>query len=272
MKNKDILDLCAKLWEKMRKEKPLVYHITNSVAITEQAHTTLTIGARPVMAYSSEETEEMCSISDALLLNIGTPSIQELYAMKKALKKANDKGIPVLLDPVGYGATEFRNRVVLDLINSGNFAVIKGNEGEIASLSGVKGVVSGVDSNLKEKNRIKEIVNGLAEKYKSVIIATGEEDTLSNGNDCFSVKEGSKLLTYITGSGCMVGSIIASLLAVSKEHLMASLAGLIAMKIAAKRAEKDSNGTGSFKLNLYDELFKLKGEDLLNEGLIEKWN
>lgn len=272
MNNANILALCATLWEKMRKEKPLVYHITNSVAITEQAHTTLTIGARPVMAYSPEETEEMCSISNALLLNIGTPSIQELYTMKKALKKANEKGIPVLLDPVGYGATEFRNKVVLDLLNSGSFTVIKGNGGEIAALSGISGAVSGVDSNLKEKSRLRDIVSGLAEKYKSIVIATDEEDILSDGTSCFSVKGGSKLLTYLTGSGCMVGSIISSILAVSTNYLEASLAGLMAMKVAGKKAEANSKGTGSFKLNLYDELFKLREEDLIKEGSIEKWS
>jgi len=272
MNDKSILTLCAHLWGKMRKEKPLVYHITNSVAITEQAHTTLTIGARPVMAYSPEETEEMCDIANALLLNIGTPSIQELYTMKKALRKANDKGIPVLLDPVGYGATGFRNKVVLDLLNSGSLTVIKGNGGEIAALSGISGAVSGVDSNLKEKNRIREIVVRLSEKYKSIVIATDEEDILSDGNSCFSVKGGSKLLTYLTGSGCMVGSIISSLLAVSTDYLEASLAGLMAMKIAGKRAEVNSKGTGSFKANLYDELFKLEKDSFIKEGSIEKWS
>jgi hydroxyethylthiazole kinase len=272
MSNINILNLCAKIWGEMKAKKPLVYHITNYVAINEQAHTTLTIGARPVMAYSPEESEKMCGISNALLLNIGTPSIGELYAMKKALRKANEINIPVLLDPVGYGATEFRNRVVQDLLNSGKFCVIKGNCGEIAALSGISGAVSGVDSNLKENSSIKEIVKSLAEKYKSIIIATGEEDIISNGKISFLVKGGSKMLTYLTGSGCMVGSIISSLLAVSYDYLEASLTGLLAMKIAGKRAELNSKGTGSYKANLYDRLFELKEEDIIKEGEIEKWN
>lgn len=272
MDNINILNQCAKIWGEMKAKKPLVYHITNYVAINEQAHTTLTIGARPVMAYSPEESEEMCSISNALLLNIGTPSIGELYAMKKALRKANEMNIPVLLDPVGYGATEFRNMVVHDLLNSGMFCVIKGNCGEIAALSGISGAVSGVDSIFKERSIIKQVVMGLAEKYKSIIIATGEEDLISNGKSSFLVKGGSKMLTYLTGSGCMVGTIISSLLAVSDNYLEASLTGLMAMKIAGKRAELNSKGIGSYKANLYDRLFELKEEAFIEEGEIEKWD
>jgi hydroxyethylthiazole kinase len=268
---KNILQKSAFIWDEIKNKKPLVYHITNKVAITEEANLALAIGARPVMAYSPEESSDMTDIADSLLLNIGTPSIEELYTMKKALKKANEKGIPVLLDPVGYGATRFRNEVVLDLLNNGAFSVIKGNLGEIAALSGVENAVSGVDSTLKDANLIEEIILELANKYNTLTVATGEEDIISDGKEIFKIKGGSKLLSYITGSGCMVGTIIASTISI-KINLEACISGLLAMKISSERAEIGSSGPASFKVKLFDELFNLKGDSILNNGVIKKWN
>jgi hydroxyethylthiazole kinase len=271
MISEDILKESALIWDNMKKKKPLVYHITNAVAISEEAHLALAIGARPVMAFSPEESSDMCGIADSLLLNIGTPSIEELYTMKKALRKANEKGIPVLLDPVGYGATKFRNEVVQDLLNSGSFMVIKGNLGEIASLSGIKNAVSGVDSILKDPNIVREIVCDLSKKYGAIIIATGEEDIISDGKVVYKTIGGSKLLSYITGSGCMVGTIITSTIAINN-NIDACISGLLAMKISAEKAEIGSNGPASFKIKLFDELYNLTGDSILKYGEIEKWN
>jgi len=259
------------VWEKMREKRPLVYHITNFVAMPEQAHITLTIGASPVMALSPDEARDMCAISNALLINIGTPSQEQLQTMKQALSTANEKDIPVLLDPVGYGATPFRNYVVDELLNIGKFTVIKGNSGEIMALAGNMGTVRGVDAVNEDNRGLIETVKALSKKYNTIVIATGEEDFVSNGDETFSVKGGSKMLRKITGSGCIAGSIIASLLGVKEDPIISSVAGIIALKTAAKRAEERSLGPGSFRMHLFDELAILKGEDIIKEGDIVIW-
>jgi hydroxyethylthiazole kinase len=266
-----ILERGKKAWNKMKEKRPLVYHISNFVAMPEQAHITLAIGASPVMALAPDEAEDMCSAADALLINIGTPSQEQLLTMKKALSVANKRRIPVLLDPVGYGATPFRNNIVNDLLKSGGFAVIKGNEGEITALAGVTGTVRGVDAANIDSKRVIDIVRDLSRRYDCVVIATGEEDFLSDGEKLFSVKGGSRTLRKITASGCMVGSVIASLLGAGEDTLVSSIAGLVAFKTAAERAEEKSEGPGSFRMHLFDELATLDGEDIVRKGIVRLW-
>jgi hydroxyethylthiazole kinase len=269
-----ILEMLKKggdIWDRMREKKPLVYHITNFVAMPEQAHITIAIGASPVMALSPDEARDMCAISNALLINIGTPSQEQFDAMKQALMTANEKDIPVLLDPVGYGATPFRNYVVDELLKIGRFTVIKGNSGEIMALAGNSGTVRGVDAVTEENKGLIETVKSISKRYGSIVIATGEEDFVSNGVEVFSISGGSKVLRKITGSGCMAGSIVASLLGLKEDPLISSITGIIALKAAAKRADERSSGPGSFRMHLFDELAILKGEDIIKEGDIVVW-
>lgn len=266
-----ILKEGQKLWNEMKKVRPLVHHITNFVAMPEQAHATLAIGASPVMALYPEESEDMCSIADALLINMGIPSNEMFSAMKKALETANKKNIPVLLDPVGYGATPFRNYVVDSLLEGYKVTVIKGNSGEIMALAGNSGMVRGVDAIGSITLELKDIVRSLANKFNAIVIATGEEDFISDGKDVLSVKGGSYMLRNITGSGCIAGSIISAVLATKGDPVIASIAGLVAFKLSAKRAEKESRGPGSFRLHLFDELSLISGEDIIKEGDVKLW-
>lgn len=266
-----ILNKGKLLWDKMKVKNPLVHHITNFVAMPEQAHVTLAIGASPVMALYPEESGDMCSIADSLLINIGIPSTEMFSAMKKAVEVANKNNIPILLDPVGYGATSFRNYVVDELLKDYKITVIKGNSGEIMALAGDLGRVRGVDAVGNITEDLKDIVKSLAKKYNSVVIATGEEDFISNGIDIVAVKGGSKLLRGITASGCLAGSVIAALLGVKEDPLIASITGLTAFKLSAKRAESKSNKLGSFRMYLFDELSSISGEDIERGGEIVIW-
>ncbi len=259
------------IWNKMKEKRPLIYHISNFVAMPEQAHITLAIGASPVMALSPDEAEDMCSAADALLINIGTPSEEQLLTMRKALNTANKRGISVLLDPVGYGATPLRNNVVNKLLEEGKFNVIKGNSGEIMALAGATGAVKGVDAIAHDEKKLIEIIKALSRTYNCVVVATGEEDFLSDGKELFSVKGGSKTLRKISASGCMAGSVIASLLGTGEDALISSIGGLIAFKTAGERAEKRSSGPGSFRMNLFDEIALITGEDIVKEGVVKLW-
>ncbi|MCX7795796.1 MAG: hydroxyethylthiazole kinase [bacterium] len=268
---KFILSEGKRLWYKMKEIRPLIHHITNFVAMPEQAHATLAIGASPVMALYPEESGDMCSMADALLINIGIPSTEFLSAMRKAMETANKRNIPILLDPVGYGATPYRNYVVDTLLKEYNVSVIKGNSGEIMALAGNSGMVRGVDAVDNIDLDLKKIVRILANKFNAIVIATGEEDIISDGKDVLSVKGGSKMLRNITGSGCMAGSIISAVLGTREDPLVASVAGLIAFKLSAKRAEENSRGPGSFRLRLFDELSLIDGEDIIKEGDVKLW-
>lgn len=267
----NILEGGKNLWQRMKEARPLVHHITNFVAMPEQAHATLAIGASPVMALYPEESGDMCSIADALLINIGIPSNEFLSAMKKAMHTANSKNIPILLDPVGYGATPFRNYVVDTLLKEYRVTVIKGNSGEIMALAGNSGMVRGVDAVGDTNLGLKDIVKSLADRFNSIVIATGEEDFVSNGRDVMSIRGGSRMLRNITGSGCIAGSVISAVLGTKGDPLVASITGLIAFKLSAKRAEEESNGPGSFRMHLFDELSLIKGEDIMEEGELRIW-
>ncbi|MGC8971883.1 MAG: hydroxyethylthiazole kinase [bacterium] len=266
-----ILEEGQRIWNVMKEIRPLVHHITNFVAMPEQAHATLAIGASPVMALYPEESGDMSSIADALLINIGIPSNELFSAMKEAMEVANKKGIPVLLDPVGYGATPFRNYVVDSLLEGYKVTVIKGNSGEIMALAGNSGMVRGVDAIGGVTLELKDVIKSLANKFNTIIIATGEEDFLSDGKDVLSVKGGSRMLRSITGSGCIAGSIISAVLGTKGDPLIASIAGLVAFKLSARRAEKKSKCPGSFRVYLFDELSLVSGEDILKEGDIKLW-
>ncbi|HOP56210.1 MAG TPA: hydroxyethylthiazole kinase, partial [bacterium] len=245
--------------------------ITNFVAMPEQAHATLAIGASPVMALYPEESGDMCSIANSLLINIGIPSTELLSAMKKAMEVANKNDIPVLLDPVGYGSTPFRNYVVDDLLKEYRVTVIKGNRGEITVLAGGSGMVRGVDSVNGVGTDLKDIVKSLATRYRAIVVATGREDFVSNGTDVISVRGGSELLRDVTGSGCIAGSIISAVLGVRGDPFISSITGLIAFKLSARRAEARSNKPGSFRMYLFDELSSINGEDIKREGEIVIW-
>lgn len=258
----------AELLEKVRKDKPLVHHITNWVTIYDCANITRAFGALPVMAHAKEEVQDMAGIASALVLNIGTLTPQLVEAMLLAAEKANERGIPVVLDVVGAGATPLRTDKVEEILGKVKIDVIKGNAGEIATLAKVKAEVRGVESVSAEGN-VNEFAGKLANERNATVVVTGKEDFVS-GQENFVVKNGHELLGKVVGTGCMVASVIGAFAAVEKNYAKAAAAALSCFGIAAELAAKEAKGPGSFKENFYDEVYNLSAENINKMQKIEK--
>ena len=254
---------------KIRDLKPLVFHLTNLVAMQEQAHVTLAFGGRPLMSDSHEESEELVSIAQALLLNIGTPNEEQMKAMTIALLSAKNKGTPSLLDPVGYGASRIRNEAVEKLLSTGGIKILKGNCGEIAALGGRFDCVSGVDSMLGFSNEFLDIVVQMAKEKNIVIAATGKVDCISDGKNTAILKGGSEYLSMITGSGCMTGSLVSCFLGSGMDSFLSAIAGIHVMKIAGEKASDKVSGPGTFFAKLLDAIYTLTEKDMLEHGEIQ---
>ncbi|MFH1588357.1 MAG: hydroxyethylthiazole kinase [Candidatus Diapherotrites archaeon] len=251
------------LREKIREQKPLVHHITNWVTIYDCANVCRAIGSLPVMAHAKEEVQEMTGIASALVLNIGTLTNELIEAMKLAGKKANEKGIPVVLDAVGAGATKMRTEKVKELLNEIKIDLIKGNSAEIGIIAGVEAEVKGVEA-INVSKEPKELVKDLAKELNAVVIATGKIDYVSDGKRVFAVKNGHSLMGQVVGTGCMAASVIGSFAAVEKDYASAAAQALSFYGVAAELAAKESKGPGTFKEKFFDELFNLN-EKTFNE-------
>jgi len=259
----------AAVLEKVRAEKPLVHHITNWVTIYDCANIVKVFGASPVMAHAKEEVSEMANIASALALNIGTLTVDVVEAMKQAAKRANQIGIPVVLDICGAGATKFRDKSCFDILNDVKVDIIKGNASEIASIAGENVQTKGVDAVAVEKN-LRELAMGLAKKRNCTVVITGAEDIVANQTKIVIVKNGHPMMANFVGSGCMATSTIATFAAVEKDPLAASVAGLVCYEIAAEMAAKASNGPGSFKEQLFDAVHNLDSETVNRMKRIEE--
>jgi len=245
----------------VREKKPLVHHLTNWVTIYDCAQITRATGALPVMAHAPEEVEEMVSLAGALVLNIGTLTTEFIDSMVLAGRKANEKGIPVILDAVGAGATKFRTEKSLELMEKVRFAVIKGNSSEIGTLAGAKALTRGVEAESVEGS-LKELAAKLAKERNCAVVITGPEDIVSNGEKTFGVKNGHKMMGKVVGTGCMAASVLGAFNAVETDSLKASVSALVAYEIAGEIAAQKTNKPMQFKLELMDSLALLKKEDL----------
>lgn len=252
MDNPELEARFADVFNNLLQHKPLIYHMTNMVAINGQAHLALAIGASPVMSLYPGEAAELVAVSDSLLVNIGTPTREGIEAMFVAAREARELGRPALIDPVGYGATNMRTDLVERLLDTKAFGVIKGNGAEISLLGGEGAQVRGVDS--ADSPRAALAAKTVSRKYNCIAVATGPIDYVSDGRDVFALESGHEWLSLISGSGCYVGTIIAACMAVT-EPLVAALASLALMGFVAEVAVKKSYGPGSFHSNLFDALF-----------------
>jgi hydroxyethylthiazole kinase len=259
----------AGLLEMLRSKRPLVHHITNYVTVNDCANITLAIGASPVMAHADEEVQEMVSLSQALVLNIGTCDRIQLRAMFLAGSRANQLGIPIVLDPVGAGATSFRTNASHKLLQELQIAVLKGNGGEISVLAGSGGKVVGVDSASTGADPV-NLVREYAKRLGTTVVMTGAQDIVSNGKKTLLVENGHPLMGGFSGSGCMAGSVIGSFVAISSDHVEAAAAALAAFGLAGERAAKKATTPFSLKQALFDELYNLTPEDLEKGARIKK--
>jgi len=259
---------CADIFALIREKKPLVHHITNIVVANDNANAMLAIGALPVMASSQMEVEEMTGQSNALVLNLGTPTPEIVESCFLAGKKANQRGIPVVLDPVGAGATHFRTQTVKNLLSEIKISILRGNPGEIAALFNEPGTMRGVDT-----KRTLQTPMILAQKaslyYRTVVAVTGKIDYISDGQRIFSVHNGHHWLTVVTGTGCMASSLCGAFAAVEKDHGLSSAAALGFLGVSAEIARKNATGPGSFHYALFDAMYNMDIETFASSLHIE---
>lgn len=252
---------------RLREKKPLVHHITNWVTIYDCAAATRAFGALPVMAHAKEEAADMAKLSSSLVLNIGTLTPDVIEAMLLAGKEANKRGIPIMLDAVGAGATPYRTNEALRLLSSLSISVLKGNAGELAALSGIKSVVRGVES-ISAAASAQEIAKAASEKHKCVAVITGKEDVVAGTSrdapacpaKTYIVGNGCALMGEVVGTGCMSASAIGAFCAVEQDFAKASAAALCCFGIAGELAAEKAGGPGTFKPLFIDEI-ALLGEE-----------
>ena len=245
----------------LRERKPLVHQITNYVVMNETANATLAIGALPVMAHAVEEVEEMAGLASALVLNIGTLSDRWVEAMLLAGRAASARGIPVVLDPVGAGATSYRTDTARRILDAVDVTVLRGNLGEVATLVGVAAEVRGVES--MGGGDPGELAREAARRLGLVASVTGAIDHVSDGERVLAVANGHELLGAVTGTGCMASALTGCFLAAKPgEPLEAAAEALGAFGVAGEDAAAGAHGPGSFHVGLYDALWSLDPDTL----------
>ena len=242
---------------RLREAKPLVHQITNYVVMNETANATLALGALPVMAHAREEVEEMAAIAGAVVLNIGTLSPHWVEAMLLAGRVANERGTPLVLDPVGAGATTYRTETARRLLDELDVTVLRGNAGEIATLVGVDAEVRGVES-IGAGLEPAELAREAGRRLGLVASVTGPVDHVSDGDTVLAIANGDPLLATVTGTGCMSTAITGCFLAVNRDAPLAAAAeALVAFGVAGEDAARVAQGPGSFHVALYDTLAAL---------------
>lgn len=253
----------SELLQKVREMNPLVHNITNVVVTNFTANGLLALGASPVMAYAAEEVADMAKIAGALVLNIGTLNSTIVDAMIIAGKSANEHGVPVILDPVGAGATAYRTESAQRILNEVKISVVRGNASEIANVAGFKSETKGVDAGQVQGNTI-ELAATAAQKFNTVVVITGKEDIVSDGKNTFIVRNGHPILTKVTGTGCLLTSVIGAYAAVEKDFVKAALGALtfygVTAELAAQKTE--GQGPGSFQIEFINQLSIVSGPDL----------
>ena len=246
----------------LRERKPLVHQITNYVVMNETANATLALGALPVMAHAREEVEEMVGLASALVLNIGTLSEHWIEAMLRAGRAASARGIPVVLDPVGAGATAYRTDTARRILGEVEVTVLRGNQGEIATLVGADAEVRGVES-MTIGLEPPALARGAARGLGVVASVTGPIDHVSDGERVVDVANGHPLLAAVTGTGCISSALTGCFLAAKPdEPLEAAAEALAALGVAAEDAADGAAGPGTFHARLYDALAALDPETL----------
>lgn len=259
---------------KVRKEVPLVHNITNYVTVNDCANAVLAIGASPIMADDMKETTDITSISKALVVNIGTLNERTISSMIASGKKANELNIPVIFDPVGAGASAFRNQTTKKILENVKVNIIRANLSEMSFIAGLNVSTKGVDvSKEDERNDVVSVAKNVAKMYNCVVAVTGKTDIVSDGEHIAKLSNGTELLSKVTGTGCMTSALTGSFAGVvSKygeyDYFDAACAGISAMSIAGELAYKKTieSGTGSFHVSIIDFLSKMD-EEMMSENI-----
>jgi len=247
--------------EKIRQNSPVIHNITNYVVMNNSANALLAIGASPVMAHAEEEVEDMVNIAGALVINIGTLSPHWIRAMLRAVYQAKKMNIPIVLDPVGAGATTYRTSTARELIQEVPPAIIRGNASEIMALLKEDAKTKGVESTTSSHTAV-DAARQLNKIYGSVICVSGETDYIIYGNDLTKVMNGHPMMTKVTGMGCIATAICGAFAAVNHKFAEAAAQAMAVMGIAGEIAVENAPGPGSLQVNFLDTLYRLSEENI----------
>ncbi len=257
----DYSDRAAQNLAKIRSSAPLVHNITNFVVMNSTANVLLAAGASPVMAHAENEVEAMVSFAGALVLNIGTLTDDWVRSMVKAGKKANELGVPVILDPVGAGATALRTSASTTILGEVEISVIRANASEVLALAGTDSATKGVDS-VHTTDDVVEVMPGLAKELGCTIAVTGSVDVVTDGERTFEVTGGDAMMTRVTGTGCAATALVGAFAAVDEDTTLAAASALAYYGLAGSRAAEDCPGPGSYWVNVLNELYNISEDDL----------
>ena len=258
MINKEVLKAS---FTAVREKSPLVHNITNYVAMNNSANALLAIGASPVMAHATEEMADMVSIAGALVLNIGTLDAGWVEGMLAAGRAMHDLGRPIVLDPVGAGATPYRTRICWDLIKSCAPTIIRGNGSEIMALMDANVQSKGVDSKNTSDSAL-DSAKQLAIETGSIVVISGVTDYITDGVRVESISNGSLMMPSVTALGCTASSIVGAFVAVCEDPFVAGYCAMAVMGVAGELAANRSQGPGTLQVNFLDELYNLTPEKL----------
>jgi len=262
------------LWKDIqiiREKAPLVHNITNYVVMNTTANALLAIGASPVMAHALEEVEQMAAIASALVVNIGTLSGPWVEAMVAAMGVAADKGIPVVLDPVGAGATPYRTKTTEQLLAVTSPVIIRGNASEIIALVSSTARTKGVDSTAASDSAV-AAGKALRQSSGSTVCVSGATDYIIGNDEVLTISNGHPLMPKVTGLGCTATALCGAFSAVNPSSPRAAAHAMATMGIAAELAADKANGPATFQAAFIDSLYLLRKKDvvrLLKSGTVQ---
>lgn len=265
------LDLVGQTLERVREVNPLIHNITNMVVTNFTANGLLALGASPVMAYAKQEVADMAKIAGALVLNMGTLNDEEIEAMIIAGKSANEHAVPVLFDPVGAGATAYRTETARKIVQEVGISIIRGNAAEIANVIGERWQIKGVDA-IEGSGDVATLAITAAKQLGTIVAITGKVDVITDGETVYLIRNGHPILTKVTGTGCLLTSVMGAFAAVETDLLVAGASALVYYGVAAQQAahKAANDGPGSFQIQFLNELAKVTMDDVRRGGLLEK--
>jgi hydroxyethylthiazole kinase len=246
--------------EDIRRLSPIVHNITNYVVMNNTANALLALGASPVMAHAEEEVADMVGIASALVINIGTLSREWIKAMHKAAERAVERGIPIVLDPVGAGATAFRTETARGLVSAFRPAIIRGNASEIMAVCGDAAKTKGVDSSEASHDAV-SAARSLHGTWGSTVCISGATDFIV-GKDCYQVRNGHPMMTRVTGLGCTATALCGAFAAVTPDTARAAAQAMVVMGIAGTMAADGAEGPGTLQVRFLDALYRMTREDI----------
>ncbi len=244
----------------VREMSPLVHNMTNYVTVNDVANAVLAIGASPIMADAIEETVDITAISSSLVINIGTLNSRTVASMIASGTVANEIGVPVVFDPVGAGASRFRNETTEAILSQVQISILRGNLSEVSFVAGLEVATRGVDvADADARNDAIAVAQDVAHRYNCVVVITGPVDVVSDGIRTATIANGTPLLSKITGTGCMSTAVIGAFAGACEDRFIAALTGIACAGIAGDIAQEcaGEKGTGSFHSALIDAYSKI---------------